>query len=600
MTTQTLTKISSKDIAREALRALVLRKLDPTPDNYRRLFNEIAGIPGEPDDPAAGEVLVRLIAEFPRGTPELARMAKALERAGAKQDWQQCLAVFQEAAEGLAHYHQSTETWRTVLAELLRQLDVGHKGITRARKKERIERVLEMPSGTPRELHQKLAALVKGWGEAPGEALGVEEHAAATAQNDPVMHPVPTVPAPVHIRDDTHGLCEAIASVLEVGLAALLAYEPAMAAEAEALARQMRAARTDDEIAAGKSAVKTFLLKVELSAANNSELHQGMLRLLRLVIENVAELVGEDDWLHGQISTLAEIVSQPLDLLMIEHAERSMKDAILRQGTLRHSLTEAKSAFKSMVSGFVNRLGAFSASTGEYHDKIERLSGEIRATEDIIVLGRLLDEVASATRGMQADTLRSREETLQTQREVQAAEDRIRVLQSELARVSAKVREDQLTGALNRRGLEEEYERASAACQRRSEPMCIALLDIDNFKSLNDNHGHQAGDSALVHLARVIKSTVRPTDVVCRYGGEEFVILMPGTGLQDSIAAISRLQRELTKRFFLHDNQRLLMTFSAGVAECKSGETREQTIGRADTAMYTAKRSGKNRVLPAD
>jgi diguanylate cyclase len=600
MTTQTLTKISSKDIAREALRALVLRKLDPTPDNYRRLFNEIAGIPGEPDDTAAGEVLARLIAEFPRGSPELARMAKTLERAGAKQDWQQCLAVFQEAAEGLAHYHQSTETWRSVLAELLRQLNVGHKGLTRARKKERLERVLEMPSGTPRELHQKLAALVKGWGEAPSEGLGVEEHAAATAQNDPLMHPVPPATAPVRVRDDTHGLCEAIASVLEVGLAGLLAYEPAMAAEAEALARQMRAARTDDEIATGKSAVKTFLLKVELSAANNSELHQGMLRLLRLVIENVAELVGEDDWLHGQICTLAEIVSQPLDLLMIEHAERSMKDAILRQGTLRHSLTEAKSAFKSMVSGFVNRLGAFSASTGEYHDKIERLSGEIRATDDIIVLGRLLDEVASATRGMQADTLRSREETLQTQREVQAAEDRIRVLQSELARVSAKVREDQLTGALNRRGLEEEFERASAACQRRSEPMCVALLDIDDFKSLNDNHGHQAGDSALVHLARVIKSTVRPTDVVCRYGGEEFVILMPGTALQESITAISRLQRELTKRFFLHDNQRLLMTFSAGVAECKSGETREETIGRADTAMYTAKRSGKNRVLPAD
>ena len=253
-----------------------------------------------------------------------------------------------------------------------------------------------------------------------------------------------------------------------------------------------------------------------------------------------------------------------------------------------------------MVSGFVNRLGAFSTSTGEYHDKIERLSGLIRETVDIIVLGRLLDEVASATRSALADTLRSREETLQTQREVQAAEDRIRVLQSELARVSAKVREDQLTGALNRRGLEEEFERASAACQRRSEPFSIALLDIDNFKSLNDNHGHQAGDSALVHLARVIKSTVRPTDVVCRYGGEEFVILMPGTGLQDSIAAISRLQRELTKRFFLHDNQRLLMTFSAGVAERKSDETREETIRRADTAMYTAKRTGKNRVLPAD
>jgi diguanylate cyclase len=130
--------------------------------------------------------------------------------------------------------------------------------------------------------------------------------------------------------------------------------------------------------------------------------------------------------------------------------------------------------------------------------------------------------------------------------------------------------------------------------------MSLALLDIDDFKVLNDTHGHMAGDNALVHLAKVIRSTVRPTDVVCRYGGEEFVILLPGTGLQDSIVVVSRLQRELTKRFFLHDNQRLLLTFSAGVAERRGGETREQTIGRADAAMYQAKRSGKNRVLVAE
>jgi diguanylate cyclase len=324
-----------------------------------------------------------------------------------------------------------------------------------------------------------------------------------------------------------------------------------------------------------------------------------MLRLLRLVIDNVAELVGEDDCMYGQINALAELVSQPLDLVMIEHAERSMKDAILRQGTLRHSLTEAKGAFKSMVSSFVNRLGDFSADAGQYQDKIESLSGQIRATDDLIVLGRLLEEVSSATKSVQAATQRSRDDVLQSQRQVQLAEETIRDLQSELACVSAKIREDQLTGALNRRGLEEEYERACAASERRGEPLSIALLDIDNFKALNDTHGHQTGDEALVHLAKVIKATVRPTDVVCRYGGEEFVVLLPGSGLEDSVTAITRLQRELTKRFFLHDNQRLLLTFSAGVAERRGPETRDETIGRADGAMYAAKNSGKNRVVAA-
>jgi diguanylate cyclase len=422
---------------------------------------------------------------------------------------------------------------------------------------------------------------------------------AATENAAANVLPLPRTATPWPAEDSLM-LCDLLAHVLDVGMAGLLAYDQELAQEAETLAQQARAARTHAQLAALRGATKTFLLKVEMTAANTADLHHGILRLLRLVVDNVAALVGEDDWLHGQINVLAEIVAQPLDLVMIQHAERNIKDAILRQGTLRCSLTEAKSAFKSMVSGFIERLGDFSTTTGEYHQTIERLSEQIKQADDILALAPLLDQVASATRSVQAATLRSREETLKAQGEVQAAEQKIRYLQSELTRVSAKVREDQLTGALNRRGLQEEFERSSAASARRSEPLSLALLDIDNFKALNDTFGHAAGDSALIHLANVIRSSVRPMDVVCRYGGEEFVILLPATSLQDSVTVVSRLQRELTKRFFLHDNQRLLITFSAGLAERRPGETRDQAIERADRAMYEAKRAGKNRVLTAE
>ena len=598
----TTNKTRSKDIAREALRALVVRKLDPTPDNYRRLYNEIAGLAPSPED-AAEAALERIIADFPRGAGEPLRIAKALERAWSKRDWPLCATVFQEAWASLAHYYDSADSWRALLAELVRQLDAGHKGMTRARKKQRLQRLLETHAESPEQLQQILGSVVRSWSELSNEAVGVEaakEHAVPVAQNDCVMGGGGVARPATKVNEDSYNLCQLLAHVLDVGMVGLLAYEPALCSEAGLLARQARAAQSPQEIAALNGAMKSFLLRIELTAANNAELNQGILRLLRLVIDNVAELVGDDDWLQGQISTLAEIMAQPLDLVMIQHAERSIKDAVLRQSTLRQGLTEAKTAFKSMVSGFVNRLGEFSQTTGEYHDRIEVLSVKIRNTDNIEALGELLGEVAQATRTVQVAVQRSREETLQTQREVQAAEDKIRLLQTELVRVSAKVREDQLTGALNRRGLEEEFERARAASERRTEPMCVALLDIDNFKSLNDTHGHQAGDSALVHLARVIKTTVRPTDVVCRYGGEEFVILLPGTVLNDAVAVVSRLQRELTKRFFLHDNQRLLLTFSAGVAERRTQESREDTIGRADAAMYTAKRAGKNRVVAAN
>ena len=120
-----------------------------------------------------------------------------------------------------------------------------------------------------------------------------------------------------------------------------------------------------------------------------------------------------------------------------------------------------------------------------------------------------------------------------------------------------------------------------------------------NFKRINDTHGHQTGDEALQHLTEVVRENIRPQDSVARYGGEEFVILLPDTVLDSAIATLVRLQRALTKRFFLAHQQKLLITFSAGVSELKDSEEPEQAIDRADKAMYIAKRSGKNRVLAA-
>ena len=122
-------------------------------------------------------------------------------------------------------------------------------------------------------------------------------------------------------------------------------------------------------------------------------------------------------------------------------------------------------------------------------------------------------------------------------------------------------------------------------------------LDIDNFKRLNDTYGHNVGDTALQHLAKVIQTTVRPTDIVSRLGGEEFVILLPDTDLDQAVTTVKRLQRALTKQFFLANDERLLITFSAGVALLKNDETEATVIHRADQSMYLAKRTGKNRVM---
>jgi diguanylate cyclase len=139
--------------------------------------------------------------------------------------------------------------------------------------------------------------------------------------------------------------------------------------------------------------------------------------------------------------------------------------------------------------------------------------------------------------------------------------------------------------------------REISRAQRGGSQLSVVLLDIDNFKSLNDTYGHNVGDTALQHLAKVIQATVRPTDVVSRFGGEEFVILLPDTDLDQAVTTIQRLQRALTKQFFMGNNDRLLITFSAGVALLKNNEKETSVLHRADQSMYLAKKTGKNRVM---
>ena len=172
-------------------------------------------------------------------------------------------------------------------------------------------------------------------------------------------------------------------------------------------------------------------------------------------------------------------------------------------------------------------------------------------------------------------------------------------LHKELDRVSAQARHDPLTGALNRKGMDEALNKEVSAMRRKDTPLSVAMLDIDNFKKLNDTMGHAKGDEALTHLATVARECMRPQDSLARYGGEEFVILLPDTPLDKGVEAMTRLQRELTKRFFLAGTEKVLITFSAGVAQLETNENGPDAIKRADQAMYLAKRAGKNRVIAA-
>jgi diguanylate cyclase len=565
------------DIARETLRLLVTRKEAPTPENYGRLYCKIAG---NDDNAAAGadKLLQRLAAELPRSTPDLARLGTALANANTSGNWEDGHRALVNFAKQQSENVSAAE-WTELLRELSRQLLELAPGDLHADRHAALEKALAAGNGT-QTLYRRLVGLTDEWAMAP--KISTPAARARTAGDG--------------ANDDALELRELLAHTLEIAIGARLIEAPALATQATELAAQLRAPAAVD-IEALRAELRKLWLAVELRGNVRDGVQDGLLQLLRLLAENVGELVADDQWLRGQIAVVLQVISGPLDLDVIEEAQRNLRNVILQQSMLKQSLNATKTTLKQMVASFIDELGKLSTATGDYHDSIESLAQRIRQTDDVEQLNVLLEEVLRETRAVQTSALNSRQEVLRAREQVSIAEIRIRDLESELEQVSDKVLRDHLTGTLNRRGLNEAFEREIALADRQGETLSIALLDIDNFKDLNDTLGHQVGDDALVHIAQVIKDTIRPSDSVARFGGEEFMILLPDSDIEQGTAVITRLQRELTKRFFLHDNRKLLITFSAGITSYRTGELQSAVIARADRALYKAKRAGKNRVV---
>lgn len=587
------------EIAREVLRQLAMRRTLPTPDNYLALYHEIAGTTAQEIFPE--KTLRNLASSLPRKTAEQTRFARQIEVAAGEKSWdafKSALLAFSAASAA------EPPQWSSLIRDLIVQLERGQVGLTPAKKREAIERVIKA-SSSPDLLFSRMQSLLNAWSqgqtsESAPELVEGEAAKAPQATQKPAKPPaaVPT-PAGVSTPKLNSELQELIAQLLENSVEVLLVDTPDLAEDATRLAVDIRAMRSAEEVASFTARMKKFNYRLQFVTEDQAELKKALLNLLQLVIENIGELALDDQWMHGQIALVLDLFQQPLSLRQLDDVERRMKEVIYKQSVLKTQLQEAQNRLKAMLASFVDRLADFSETTSGYHDKIESCAEKISKASNISELSNVLDEVMHETRLVQLNAQRSRDEMQVMRQRVDESEKEVARLQSELAQASEMVRHDPLTGALNRKGMEEVLERELAQVQRYDSTLCIALLDIDNFKLINDAYGHHVGDDALVHLARVTRETIRPQDSLVRYGGEEFVILLPETSLNEAVQAVTRLQRELTRKFFMNKNEKLLITFSAGVAEKGRDEPTEQTIKRADAAMYLAKRSGKNRVLPA-
>ena len=337
--------------------------------------------------------------------------------------------------------------------------------------------------------------------------------------------------------------------------------------------------------------------QVIFAAEEQVEIKGALLKLLHLVIENISELSIDDSWLKGQLDGVLASVAPPLTLRHLDEMERRLRDVIEKQGRARGHSARAQAEMRHMLAEFVERLATMNQSSSTFEDQILESAHLIEQVDSIDELKPLLAGVLEATHQMAEETAKSREQLKGLQEKVVTTEMELVQLHHELDNASALARHDPLTDALNRKGLEEALAREISSMRRKESDLSISLLDLDNFKKLNDSLGHDVGDGALVHLAEVTRAHLRPSDTLARYGGEEFVVLMPDTRLAQGVEIMTRLQRELTRSLFMAGNEKILITFSAGVAQLAPDESGTEAIRRADQAMYLAKRAGKNRVM---
>ncbi len=239
------------------------------------------------------------------------------------------------------------------------------------------------------------------------------------------------------------------------------------------------------------------------------------------------------------------------------------------------------------------------ANAGEHASKfgntLEQWSEGLEGAESSAVSGNGINQLLNGTREMQGAIA-----TLQQRLDASRAE--IERLQQEVNRAREAALADELTGLANRRG----FELALAACLSSeamcAEGTCVLLADIDHFKQVNDTYGHLVGDKVLRAVAQILKASVKGKDTAARFGGEEFVVLLPDTSINGAQALAEKLRSTIERsRIRRSDNQQEIaqITVSFGIASYSAGESASDFLSRVDNALYISKRLGRNRVTLA-
>lgn len=430
--------------------------------------------------------------------------------------------------------------------------------------------------------------LVQHLGNAPAPI------APAAAAAEPAAPPS-SAAAPSDAAPIAPDIAEQAARLIEIAQPLLAADDARLRDMGEELAHYLRLPQHHAPTL--KRMLADYAYRLSFGVDEQLGVREALLGLLRQVFEHIDAISPDNPWLRQQMQALVQAAQPPLSQRRLEDLQARLKDVILKQAEAREQTVRAQELMRQTLATFLERLAQTTVSTGQYHAKFEACAQALERATSLADMAPVVQEAIQTARAFAADTQRVADELTDLRDRAERAEAEVQRLRQELDQMAELVTHDLLTGVLNRKGLASALDREARRAERTGTRVCIALLDVDDFKRLNDTLGHLAGDAALKHLADVARRSLRPQDTIGRYGGEEFIIVLPDTTPEEAAGVVQRLQRDLSAHLFLHGEDNVLITFSAGVTELLRDEPVEAAIARADAAMYRAKRAGKNRVM---
>jgi diguanylate cyclase len=245
---------------------------------------------------------------------------------------------------------------------------------------------------------------------------------------------------------------------------------------------------------------------------------------------------------------------------------------------------------RTLVAAVAEKAGDLADNLSQQSQEMQKSISELEQAEERQEISNLLKIVLATAHAIQNSVDDAQEDISLTRREFDE-------MRAELEVARRQVMIDPLTGARNRFGMEASLGQEVARARRAGSHLAVAMLDLDHFKEVNDNHGHDAGDQLLIYFAQLSNSVLRESDTLYRCGGEEFLVTLPETELHGAAFMLSRLRRMLAKSPLKYQGTTIKLTFSGGVAGLNTEDTDQTLMTRADQMLYRAKRQGRDRII---